>query len=141
MYIPVDSQPGTTLPLTCPDASNYYMWEGKTTSAQYYINPPGYPIQQACVWGSSSNDYGNWAPAVLGVGYSNGQAWVSIMPNTPTQMTATLPYTITLTGDNVSGGCRYQNGQYCTGSNYQSCSSNGCTVSLTIISCGALSIC
>ena len=129
MYIPVDSQPGTTLPLTCPDGSNYFQWEGKVTSAQYYINKPGYPITQGCTWGSAGDDWGNWAPAVLGVGYSAGEAWLSIMPNTPTQMTATLPYTITLTGDNLSGNCRYQNGQYCTGSNYQTCSSNGCTVS------------
>lgn len=129
MYIPVDSQPGTTLPLTCPDGGNYFMWEGKITSAQYYINNPGYSVDKACVWGSSGDDFGNWAPAVLGVGYSAGQAWVSIMPNTPTQPTAQIPYTITLTGDNVSDGCRYQNGQYCTGSNYGTCSSNGCTVS------------
>lgn len=130
MYIPVDSQPGTTLPLTCPDASNYFEWEGKLTSAQYYINMPGYAIEKACVWGSAGDDFGNWAPGVLGVGYSAGQAWVSIMPNTPTQPNAKVPYTITLTGDNAPDQCRYQNGQYCTGSNFGTCSPNGCTVSL-----------
>jgi hypothetical protein len=129
MVVPVDSQPGSTMPLTCPDGETYYQWEGKITSAQYYINMPGYAIEDACVWGSEGDDFGNWAPGVLGVGYSAGQAWVSIMPNWPTQMNAQIPYSITLTGDNAAEQCRYQNGQYCTGSNFESCSPKGCTVS------------
>jgi Beta-glucosidase (SUN family) len=128
MAIPVDSQPGSTKPLACPDAATYYSWEGKGTSAQYYINMPGYSIEKACVWGQSGDDFGNWAPANLGVGYSNGAAWLAIFQNLPTQPNAKLPFTVEITGDSTSDKCRYQNGQYCSGANYGTCSDKGCTV-------------
>lgn len=127
MSIPVDAQPGTTRVLACPDASSFYTWEGKITSAQYYINMPGYSVEKACVWGTQGDDFGNFAPGNLGVGWSNGAAWLSITANHPTQTVATLPYTIELIGGNSK--CRYQNGQYCSGDNYGSCSTEGCTVS------------
>lgn len=36
------------------------------TAAQYYINAPGVPVDEACIWGSSSNPHGNWAPFTAG---------------------------------------------------------------------------
>ncbi|KIW03515.1 uncharacterized protein PV09_05280 [Verruconis gallopava] len=129
MSIPVNVNPGETQELACPDSSTYYKWENKGTSAQYYINMPGYSVEKACVWGDYGDDFGNWAPGNLGVGWSNGLAWLSIQANHPTQMQVTLPYTIEIIGGNTK--CRYQNGQYCGGDNYSQCSTEGCTVSAT----------
>jgi hypothetical protein len=128
MSIPVDAQPGSTHQLACPDAATYYRWQGKGTSAQYYINLPGYSVDQACVWGNQGDNYGNFAPANLGVGFSNGRAWLSIAQNLPTQPNVVLPYTVEIRGDTISDTCRYQNGRYCSGPNYSTCST-GCTVS------------
>lgn len=127
MSILVDAQPGTTRELACPDASTFYTWQGKGTSAQYYINMPGYSVEKACVWGDQGDDFGNFSPGNLGVGWTNGRAWLSITANHPTQMKATLPYTIELVGGDSK--CRYKDGKYCSGDSYDNCSSEGCTVS------------
>lgn len=127
MSIPLNATPGSVKKLACPDASAYYKWEGKGTSAQYYINMPGYSVEKACVWGQQGDDFGNFAPGNLGVGYADGRAWLSITANHPTQMTAQLPYTIEIVGGDSK--CRYRSGQYCTGDNYENCGSEGCTVS------------
>lgn len=128
--VPLNAQSGTTSNLTCPDASNYYNWEGAHTSAQYYVNPAGVSVQDACQWGSSSNPWGNYAPLNLGVGYSDGAAWLSIFQNAPTT-SAQLDFTVEIQGDGMAGSCRYSNGQYCGGANYDQCSSTtGCTVSI-----------
>ena len=129
--IPVSSGPGSTEKLTCPDGDNYYNWEGSHTSAQYYVNPAGVGIEDGCQWGSDSNPWGNYAPLNLGVGYSNGAAWLSIFQNLPTT-SATLDFSVEIVGDGISGTCKYSNGQYCGGAHYDDCSSTtGCTVSLT----------
>jgi len=126
--VPLNTQAGSVSNLTCPNADNYYNWEGSHTSAQYYVNPAGVSVQDACQWGSSANPWGNYAPLNLGVGYSNGAAWLSIFQNLPTT-SAKLDFTVTLEGDGMSGNCRYSNGQYCSGSDYSDCSSTtGCTV-------------
>ncbi|KAI5370289.1 Putative SUN family protein [Septoria linicola] len=126
--VPVDTQPGQTSNLTCPDADNYYKWQGGSTSAQYYVNPAGVSVEDACQWGTSANPWGNFAPMNLGVGYSNGAAWLSIFQNAPTT-DAKLDFCVEIVGDGISGSCKYANGQYCSGS---SCSSTtGCTVSLS----------
>lgn len=113
------------------------MWDGKITSAQYYVNPKGVSVEKACQWGSPAEDVGNYAPMNLGVGYSNGAAWLSIFQNMPTT-DAKLDYTVELVGDdggfdNFVGKCKYSNGQYCSGDDYENCSSSGagCTVSRT----------
>lgn len=127
MSIPLDVKSGETKPLAYPDSSNYYIWEGEPTTAQYYLNMPGYSVEQACVWGEPGDDFGNWAPGNIGVGFSDGRAWVSIFPNWPTQTAVGLPYTIEIVGGSTN--CRYSGGQYCTGDNYETCTSSGCTVS------------
>lgn len=129
--VPVNAEAGSSANLTCPDAANYYKWQGGSTSAQYYVNPAGVSVEDACQWGSSANPWGNYAPMNLGVGYSNGAAWLSIFQNSPTT-DAKLEFTVEITGDGISGTCKYQNGQYCGGANFDECSeTTGCTVSLT----------
>lgn len=132
--IPLNAEAGSTNNLTCPDSSQYYMWKGQATSAQYYVNPAGVSVADGCQWGSSANDWGNYAPLNLGVGYSDNMAWLSIFQNSPTT-NAKLDFTIELVGDNggfdnMVGRCKYTAGQYCSGDHYESCSSTtGCTVS------------
>jgi len=124
--VPVNALPGQTQPLTCPDAEKYYNWEGGSTSAQYYVNPAGVSVSDACQWGSIDNPWGNYAPLNLGVGYSAGRAWLAIFQNFPTQKTEHLNFTVEIVGDNLSGNCKYSNGQYCGSTG---CSSmGGCTV-------------
>ncbi|EXJ83141.1 hypothetical protein A1O1_06760 [Capronia coronata CBS 617.96] len=123
--IPVELQAGETEALAVPDAATYYTWEGKSTSAQYYLNPIGYPASKACQWGSPGTPLGNYAPINFGVGASGGVTWLSIFQNSPTT-SAQYEGTVELQG-NLSGSCKYQNGQYCSSTG---CNSNGCTVSV-----------
>jgi hypothetical protein len=111
--------------LTCPNGATYYQWEGKTTSAQYYVNPAGVSQEDGCQWGDGSQPIGNFAPINLGVGENNGK-WLSIFQNSPTT-TEKLDFNIKIKGDNLSGSCKYENGVFVsdTGSN-----DSGCTVSL-----------
>lgn len=127
--VPVNAMPGSTANLTCPDADNYYKWQGGSTSAQYYVNPAGVAVEDGCQWGTDANPWGNFAPMNIGVGYSNGAAWLSIFQNAPTT-DAKLDFCVEIKGDGVSGTCKYSNGQYCGGANYDDCSTTkGCTVS------------
>ncbi|EEP81507.1 conserved hypothetical protein [Uncinocarpus reesii 1704] len=122
--VPLLSKPGSTDPLTCPDSSLYYKWLGKHTSAQYYVNPKGIGIKEACQWGDGSKPIGNFAPINLGVGKRDGATWISIFQNKPTT-NVKLDFKIEIKGDNLSGACRYENGLFysLTGSN-----PDGCTV-------------
>jgi hypothetical protein len=111
--------------LTCPNGATYYKWQGKTTSAQYYVNPAGVSQEDGCQWGDGSKPIGNFAPINLGVGENNGK-WLSIFQNSPTT-NEKLDFNIKIKGDNLSGSCKYENGVFVsdTGSN-----DSGCTVSL-----------
>lgn len=123
--------PGATMPLMNPMASDSYQWEGKPTSAQYYINPEGLTAANACVWTSPSNpsNAGNWAPLVLGVGMdTTGTTYLSLFLNTPTT-TATLAYPVSITGD-ISAPCAWADGAFNGDSG-----SHGCTVSPHRSSC------
>lgn len=97
----VDS--GSTVQLANPDGNTYYEWENKTTSAQYYLNPLGVHAEKACTWGAAGENYGNWAPMNLGLGYKDGITWASIFPNTPTT-DVPLKYSVKYEGD-VSSEC------------------------------------
>ncbi len=123
--IPVELQPGETEQLTVPDAGSYYQWQGKSTSAQYYLNPVGFGADQACKWGEPSQPLGNYAPINFGVGFKEGKTWLSIFQNAPTTQ-AKYQGKVELQGD-ISDKCYYENGQYCGATG---CNSNGCTVSL-----------
>lgn len=124
--IPLVSSAGSTKQLVCPDASNYYTWEGSETSAQYYVNPKGASESEACVWGESGTDLGNWAPVNLGVGMDTlGVTYISLIPNSPTNPDGKLDYTITIKGD-TSGTCYYSDGTYYDDNGENA---DGCTVS------------
>ncbi|KIW58262.1 hypothetical protein PV05_02801 [Exophiala xenobiotica] len=123
--VPVELQPGETEALTVPDAATYYTWQGKSTSAQYYLNPIGYPASKACQWGTPGTPLGNYAPINFGVGAKDGKTWLSIFQNSPTT-SAQYEGTVELQG-NLSGTCKYSNGQYC---GVTGCNSQGCTVSV-----------
>jgi SUN family beta-glucosidase len=127
--------PGQTDELTCPDANNYYMWNGQFTSAQYYVNPSGVPASTACQWQNADTpgnwwgapgNIGNWAPLNLGVGKGpTGETFISMFQNAPTNPSGTLDFNIKITGS-VSGDCKYENGIFY---NNGVVSPTGCTVS------------
>ncbi|PYI11851.1 hypothetical protein BO78DRAFT_425728 [Aspergillus sclerotiicarbonarius CBS 121057] len=73
--------------LAVPDLS--YWCE---TAAHFYINPPGYTTETACVWGSSENPYGNWSPYVAGANTDGeGNTFVKIGWN-PIYLELTTPF-------------------------------------------------
>ncbi|KAL7954298.1 SUN domain-containing protein [Trichoderma compactum] len=124
MVIPACANAGQTIPLCNPDESDYYVWDGKSTSAQYYVNKKGYGVADACVWNSPLDPHGagNWSPVILGVGKTaGGLTFLSIFQNLPTS-TALLDFNVEITGD-VNSKCSYINGVW-TGGN------NGCTTAL-----------
>ncbi|KAJ5176545.1 Secreted beta-glucosidase sun1 [Penicillium canariense] len=124
--IPLSASAGETHPLTCPNGNTYFKWEGKTTSAQYYVNNKGVSIEKGCQWGDGSESIGNWAPMNLGVGYSAGSTWLSMFKNEPTT-DANLDFKIKLVGDDLSDNCRYDgNGNFYNNAGLIS-GSNGCT--------------
>lgn len=120
--VPLSTKPGDTHPLTCPKESEYFRYEGKPTSAQYYVNPMGVGVEDACRWGDSSSHKGNWAPVNIGAGTTAGTAWLSIFQNSPTT-DAKLDFKVRIEGPDLSGSCRYENGMYHgdAGSNKQGC--------------------
>lgn len=64
MVVPLQCGPGTNRPLAVPDSSNSYVWQGKKTSAQYYVNNSGLDVKDGCKWGKPDGGIGNWAPLV-----------------------------------------------------------------------------
>jgi hypothetical protein len=125
--LPTCVSPGETVQLANPDGDTYYQWEGKTTSAQYYINPAGADESSACTWGSASEPtLGNWAPMNLGLGYKSGLTYASIFPNTPTT-DSVLEFNVRY--DGASSDCSWD----ASAKTYKSSSgdsSSGCTVSI-----------
>jgi hypothetical protein len=48
----------------------------------YYINPPGYSTEEACIWGDGSKPIGNWSPYVAGANTDgNGNTFVKVAWN------------------------------------------------------------
>ena len=123
MVVPTVVSGNDTLPLTVPDEDTYFRWEGKLTSAQYYVNPSGGSASSQCIWGTSSGDIGNWAPVNFGAGYTGGIAWLSIMYN-PLQTSSKLNYNVKIVckSGTMNGECVYENGVIQQGG-------TGCTVS------------
>jgi hypothetical protein len=124
--IALNVEPGTTDALTCPDAATYYVWENSYTSAQYYVNPAGTSVGDACVWGEAGSNVGNWAPVNIGVGKAiTGETFISMFPNAPTNTYGKLNFNIEIDGG-VSGKCTYEDGVFYSNG---AVSSTGCTVS------------
>ncbi|EPQ66110.1 Protein of the SUN family [Blumeria graminis f. sp. tritici 96224] len=126
--IALNALPGSTVKVTCPDSKEYYRTQDDgPTSAQYYINPSGYDVKDACTWGTAGSNLGNWAPVNMGVGKGDsGSTFISLFPNAPTNPNGVLDFNIDIKGD-VTGSCSYRNGKY-----YKDGveSPTGCTVSL-----------
>jgi Beta-glucosidase (SUN family) len=103
MLIPTSVESSATLAI--PDTS--YWCE---TAAHYYINPPGTSTDEACVWGTSANPWGNWAPYVAGGNTdANGNTFIKLGWN-PIYLQAATPFNNVMPSWGVSiecdgGGC------------------------------------
>lgn len=127
MVIPTIVGPGSENLLTTVDEDTYYTWQGKKTSAQYYVNNAGVSQTDGCVWGTAGSGVGNWAPLNFGAGYTNGVSYLSLIPNPNNRDAANFNVKIVAYDDNsvVNGECVYENGSY--NGNGQ----DGCTVAVT----------
>lgn len=125
MVVPLWVEPGATADLANVASADYYVWEGKTTTLQYYVNQKGVDVEDACVWTSPApheDDCGNWGPVNIGVGKdSSGITYLSIFANSPTS-TATLDFDIEISGD-ITGDCWVKSGSYYGGG-------TGCTTAI-----------
>ncbi|KAL2003160.1 hypothetical protein VTN02DRAFT_4855 [Thermoascus thermophilus] len=93
--------------LAVPDTS--YWCE---TSAHFFINPPGIGPEDACVWGTPANNWGNWAPYVAGANTDkNGNTFVKIGWN-PIYTSNDSPFHATLPDYGVEIECE---GSGCNG--------------------------
>jgi hypothetical protein len=126
--LPLELASGASEQLANPDQSSYFYWEGKPTTAQYYINPAGYQADQACTWGTAAKPIGNFAPMNMGVGYSDGVTYLSIFPNAPTT-DAKLKYNVKFEGD-VSPSCYYDASSATYYKDGVPNTSEGCTVGI-----------
>ncbi|KAK5624529.1 hypothetical protein RRF57_000245 [Xylaria bambusicola] len=124
MVIPIDSTPGSSFELANVASNNYYVWQGKATTLQYYVNKKGVSADKGCVWvcDEDPEGCGNWAPVNIGVGQSSdGITYLSIFPNSAVSK-ATLDFNIDISGDITSPCSFHVNGGFAG-------SSTGCTVS------------
>lgn len=49
------------------------------TAAHFYVNPPGYTTDEACIWGTSAHGIGNWSPYVIGANQdATGNTYVKL---------------------------------------------------------------
>lgn len=126
MVIPTIVGAGSENILTVVDQGNYYNWQGMKTSAQYYVNNAGVSQQDGCIWGTPGSGIGNWAPLNFGAGYTDGIAYLSLIPNPNNRSAANFNVKIEAYDSNsqVDGNCVYENGSY-NGSG-----SDGCTVAV-----------
>ena len=119
MLIPIEVAPGGQYPVTNPDQT-WYLWDGKKTSAQYYINKSGLSRDNACTWDSPADPTGagDKAPTNFGTGMDNGITYFGLFPNSAVS-SAILNYNVRITVDGQEA-CSLVNGVY-------SGSPNGCT--------------
>ncbi|KAI9882518.1 MAG: hypothetical protein M1823_005737 [Watsoniomyces obsoletus] len=99
--------------LTCPDAAKTYVWQKKATSAQYYVNPAGTSLEEACTWNKKGSNKGNFAPMNVGVGRKDGATWTSIFQNKPSNVDGKLSFNVRIVGGNLP--CKYEDGEYYRG--------------------------
>lgn len=127
MVLPTVVEGGDSSILTVVNSETYYEWKGKPTTAQYYVNDAGVPWTTGCTWGHLGSGYGNWAPLNFGAGYSNGVAYLSLIPNPNNKKPLNFKVKIVPDGDDsvVSGNCTYADGKY------NGDGTNGCTVGVT----------
>ncbi|VEU22000.1 DEKNAAC102984 [Brettanomyces naardenensis] len=125
MVIPTEVEGGSSKPLCVIDEDTYFTWEGKKTSAQYYVNNAGVSAEDGCIWGDSSKAVGNYAPLVIGAGYTDGLAYISLIPN-PNSVKAGNFNVEIVAADNseINGDCSYSNGAF------SGDGTDGCTVTV-----------
>jgi hypothetical protein len=91
--------------LAVPDPSYWC-----STAAHYYINPPGTSADEACVWGSTANPWGNWSPYVAGANSdASGETFIKLGWN-PIYLEQATPFRNTVPSwgvkiDCPNGGC------------------------------------
>jgi hypothetical protein len=114
MTFPLTIGPGESGYLANPDQDKYYFWEGKATSAQYYVNSQGVPESEACTWAKPGDARGNWSPTILGTSFAKREGFTGLSQN-PERKDVALNYSIDFTGDGVVSPCRYKKStdQYC----------------------------
>lgn len=126
MVIPTVVDGGSESILTVVDEDSYYTWQGKKTSAQYYVNNAGVSVEDGCVWGTSGSGVGNWAPLNFGAGSTGGITYLSLIPNPNNVEAANFNVKIVAyDGGSVNGDCVYENGSY------NGNGSDGCTVAVS----------
>jgi hypothetical protein len=105
MLIPTQVESSATLAI--PGTS--YWCE---TAAHYYINPPGTSVEEACVWGTSANPWGNWSPYVAGGNTdNNGNTFIKLGWN-PIYLEQATPFRNTMPNWGVEITC---DGSGCNG--------------------------
>ncbi|KAI4659927.1 uncharacterized protein J4E79_005729 [Alternaria viburni] len=134
MTFPVTVGPGETGFLANPDQQKYFFWQGKKTSAQYYVNKQGVPEDEACTWGTEMGGKGNWAPAVFGTSFDDGpmQEGFSSLKQNELCKKERLGYDITFIGDGVVSPCRYKSAtnQWCQADKCWEDPDRGCTAAI-----------
>ncbi|KAI4608111.1 hypothetical protein J4E83_009294 [Alternaria metachromatica] len=134
MTFPVTVGPGETGFLANPDQQKYFFWQGKKTSAQYYVNKQGVPEDEACTWGTEMGGKGNWAPAVFGTSFDDGpmQEGFSSLKQNELCKKERLGYDITFIGDGVVSPCRYKTAtnQWCQADKCWEDPDRGCTAAI-----------
>ncbi|KAF2269907.1 SUN-domain-containing protein [Lojkania enalia] len=116
--LPLTVKPGETAELAVPSMAQYYHWDDKPTSAQYYINNQGVPEHDACTWSDGSSPVGNWAPLNFGAGWDDikmNMGFMSLSQNRPTNDKDRLNFSITFEGNDTINPCKFNSstGEYC----------------------------
>ncbi|CDK25171.1 unnamed protein product [Kuraishia capsulata CBS 1993] len=126
MCVPTQLDAGSSAPLSVVDEDSYYQWQGKKTSTQYYVNNKGVSVEDGCIWGDDSGTVGNWAPLVVGAGYTNGNTYLSLIPNPNNSDAPNYSVKIVATdGSSMNGDCTYIDGVF------SGDTTDGCTVTVT----------
>lgn len=127
MNIPTLLEAGSTAPVSVVDSDNYYTWRGGKTSTQYYVNNAGVSVEDGCIWGTDGSGVGNWAPVVLGAGFTGGNTYLSLIPNPNNKVAPNYNIKIQGTqGSTTVGTCSYEGGVYLGGHG-----SDGCTLTVS----------
>jgi hypothetical protein len=79
-----------------------------STASHFYINPPGHTTGEACIWGTGSQNIGNWSPYVAGANQdATGNTYVKLGYNPI--------YTDTFNGVKPSFGVKIECDGHCNG--------------------------
>lgn len=135
MTFPLTIGPGETGYLANPDQSKYFFWEGKPTSAHYYVNKQGVPESEACTWGHDGKGVGNWSPTIFGTSFDDiaSNVGYSSLKQNELNWNEKLDYSITFIGDGVTNACKYKasTGKYGQGDKWFDSVKDGCTAGVS----------